>query len=194
MNRKNIVHLSGTITKEPYRIESTELYITEIAAVRLSGAVDTIPLVVPAYIADELEYGVRVSLNGEYRSKNCYGTAIHKKLYVFCKDVCLNLTDEYNEVYLDGYICQKPVYRETPLGKQITDILLAVNRPYGKSDYINCICWGRNAILASGYNVGDHVLLQGRIQSRDYEKQIGDIMGIRTAYEVSVSKIERVEE
>ena len=100
-----------------------------------------------------------------------------------------------NQIFLDGYICKPPVYRKTPLGREIADVLLAVNRPYGKSDYIPCICWGRNARYASAFEVGGHVLIWGRIQSREYMKRIGENeTEKRVAYEVSVSKIENVTE
>ena len=100
-----------------------------------------------------------------------------------------------NQISLDGYICKPPVYRKTPLGREIADLLLAVNRPYGKSDYIPCICWGRNARFASGFEVGEHVQVLGRIQSRDYVKKLSETeTETRTAYEVSVSKLECIEE
>ena len=99
-----------------------------------------------------------------------------------------------NQIYLDGYICKEPIYRKTPLGREIADLLIAVNRSYGKSDYIPCICWGRNARFASGFEVGSHVEIWGRIQSREYVKKINENeTEKRIAYKVSVSKIERFE-
>ena len=96
-----------------------------------------------------------------------------------------------NSILLDGYICKRPIYRKTPLGREIADLLLAVNRPYGKSDYIPCICWGRNARFASGFEVGEHVQVLGRIQSREYVKKLSETESEkRIAYEVSVSKLE----
>ena len=96
-----------------------------------------------------------------------------------------------NQIFLDGYICKAPVYRKTPLGREIADLLIAVNRPYGKSDYIPCICWGRNARFASGFEVGGHAQIWGRIQSREYVKKIDETESEkRIAYEVSVSKLE----
>jgi single-stranded DNA-binding protein len=96
-----------------------------------------------------------------------------------------------NQIYLDGYICKKPVYRTTPFGREITDMLLAVNRPYNKSDYIPCIAWGRNARYSENLKVGDRIRIWGRIQSRDYQKKISeDEVITRTAYEVSISKME----
>ena len=99
-----------------------------------------------------------------------------------------------NQIFLDGYICKTPIYRRTPLGREISDMLLAVNRPYGKSDYIPCICWGRNARFTSGFEVGGHVQIWGRIQSREYVKKLDDdTTEKRVAYEVSVSKLEYVD-
>ena len=100
-----------------------------------------------------------------------------------------------NQIFLDGYICKPAIYRRTPLGREIADVLIAVNRPYGKSDYIPCIAWGRNARFAAGFEVGSHIQIYGRIQSREYVKKISeDECERRTAYEVSVSKIEYFEE
>ena len=103
-------------------------------------------------------------------------------------------TDDYaspNNVFLNGYICKPPVYRTTPFGREIADILLAVNRAYNKSDYIPCIAWGRNAKYADSLSVGDNIMIHGRVQSRNYQKKISeDEFENKTAYEVSVSKLE----
>ena len=100
-----------------------------------------------------------------------------------------------NQIFLDGFVCKPPIYRKTPLGREIADILVAVNRPYGKSDYIPCIAWGRNARFAGGLEVGSHLQVSGRVQSREYTKKIGeDEVERRVAYEVSVSKIDLVED
>ena len=100
-----------------------------------------------------------------------------------------------NSIFLDGYICKRPVYRKTPLGREITDLLVAINRPYNKSDYIPSIVWGRNAKFARNLNVGDRIQIWGRIQSRFYEKKIDEETTVKkVAYEVSVSKIKKVEE
>ncbi len=100
-----------------------------------------------------------------------------------------------NQIFLDGFICKEPIYRKTPLGREIADLLLAVNRPYGKSDYIPCICWGRNARYASSFSVGERCAVWGRIQSREYMKKLDEEnVERRVAFEVSVSKLERMEE
>ena len=95
-----------------------------------------------------------------------------------------------NEIELNGFLCKQPVYRTTPFGREITDMLLAVNRTHNKSDYIPCIVWGRNAKFAQKLNVGDNIIVSGRMQSREYQKKVEDDVITKTAYEVSVSKIE----
>lgn len=100
-----------------------------------------------------------------------------------------------NCITINGYVCKEPNYRKTPLGREITDMLIAVNRDYGKSDYIPCIAWGRNARFAGGFKIGTRVKLIGRIQSREYDKKISDTeFEKKVAYEVSVSKCDVIEE
>ena len=124
-------------------------------------------------------------------------------LTVFAKDIkYLSEQDEENssekvsnEVTLIGYICKKPIYRQTPFGREISDILLAVNRAYNKSDYIPAIAWGRNARFCQNIEVGTKVKITGRVQSRNYEKKFEDgTTQTRTAYEVSISSLEIVNE
>lgn len=142
--------------------------------------------------------GQYVEIHGQFRSYNRHEEK-HNRLVLsaFARELKFVEDEEegipVNQIFLDGYICKPPVYRKTPLGREIADLLLAVNRPYGKSDYIPCICWGRNARYASAFEVGGHVLIWGRIQSREYMKRIGENeTERRTAYEVSVSKLEYV--
>ena len=140
--------------------------------------------------------GEYIQVQGQFRSYNRHEEKKNRLvLSVFVRE--LSFVDEIddsmitNQIFLDGYICKTPVYRKTPLGREIADLLLAVNRPYGKSDYIPCICWGRNARYASAFEVGGHVLIWGRIQSRDYMKKVSETESEkRTAYEISVSKLE----
>ena len=136
---------------------------------------------------------------GQFRSYNRHEGAKNRLvLSVFVREIHFleEFTDytKTNQIFLEGYICKEPIYRKTPLGREIADMLLAVNRPYGKSDYIPCIAWGRNARYASAFEVGGHVLIWGRIQSREYMKRIGENeTEKRVAYEVSVSKLEYME-
>lgn len=173
-------------------------YLVDVLVKRLSDSEDRIPLMVSERLVDvSQDYeGEYIMVQGQFRSYNRHEEKKNRLvLSVFVRELSfVEETDESiktNQIFLDGYICKPPVYRKTPLGREIADLLLAVNRPYGKSDYIPCICWGRNARYASAFEVGGHVLLWGRIQSREYIKKLGENeTEKRTAYEVSVSKLE----
>ena len=176
-------------------------YMVDVLVSRLSDTYDTIPLMVSDRIIDVDEdcVGRKVEAKGQFRSYNKHEETKNRLiLSLFVREIEFIDDDEYiskpNHIYLDGYICKQPVYRMTPLGREIADVLLAVNRAYGKSDYIPCICWGRNARFAGKMPVGEHVAVWGRIQSREYQKKIGnDKVVSKTAYEVSVSKMECLE-
>ena len=173
-------------------------YTMEILVRRLSDSEDRIPVMVSERLLDVTQdyRGRTVEAIGQFRSYNCHeGVKNRLVLSVFVRE--LNFLEEFtdctktNQIYLDGYICKEAIYRKTPLGREIADILLAVNRPYGKSDYIPCIAWGRNARYASGFAVGARVKVWGRVQSREYTKKLNETeCEKRVAYEVSVSKME----
>lgn len=177
-------------------------YMVDVLVRRLSNSEDRIPLMISERLIDVTQdyTGEYIMVSGQFRSYNRHEELKNRLvLSVFVREV--EFIDEEmdgaktNSILLEGYICKKPIYRKTPLGREIADLLLAVNRPYGKSDYIPCICWGRNARYASGFEVGEHVQILGRIQSRDYVKKISETeTETRTAYEVSVSKLECIEE
>ena len=176
-------------------------YMADVLVKRLSNSNDRIPLMISERLIDVTQdyTGEAIKVSGQFRSYNRHEEQKNRLvLSVFVREV--EFIDgeldgaKTNHILLEGYICKKPVYRKTPLGREIADLLLAVNRPYGKSDYIPCICWGRNARYASGFEVGEHVQILGRIQSRDYVKKISETeTQTRTAYEVSVSKLECME-
>ncbi len=176
-------------------------YMVEVSVSRLSDFVDYIPVMVSERLIDVKEdyTGQYIYVSGQFRSFNRHEE--HKNrlvLSVFARELEFleDASEENasNQIFLDGYVCKETVYRKTPLGREIADLLVAVNRSYGKSDYIPCICWGRNARFASGFEVGSHVQIWGRIQSREYVKKISETeVEKRTAYEVSVSKIEFIE-
>ena len=173
-------------------------YMMEVSVRRLSDFVDYIPVMVSERIIDvEADYiGQLVYISGQFRSFNRHEERKNRLvLSVFARELEILEPDcdedAGNQIFLDGYICKEAIYRKTPLGREIADLLVAVNRSYGKSDYIPCICWGRNARFAAGFEVGTHVQIWGRIQSRDYVKKLSETqVEQRTAYEVSVSKIE----
>lgn len=175
-------------------------YMVDVLVSRLSDSSDRIPVMVSERLIDVTQdyQGEYIQVSGQFRSYNRHEEKKNRLvLSVFAREVSFveeeNDKIKTNQIFLDGYICKMPVYRKTPLGREIADMLLAVNRPYGKSDYIPCICWGRNARFASGFEVGGHVQVWGRIQSREYMKKLeGDMAEKRVAYEVSVSKLEYV--
>ena len=169
---------------------------------RLSDLTDVIPLMVSERLVDINEdyQGRLVEVSGQFRSYNRHeGTKNKLVLSIFVREweeVEENLeSGKTNQIFLDGYICKAPIYRKTPLGREIADLLIAVNRPYGKSDYIPCIAWGRNARYASNFEVGGHIQIWGRVQSREYVKKISEEETEKhVAYEVSVSKLEYIDD
>lgn len=177
-------------------------YMVEVSVKRLSNSEDKIPVMISERLIDVTEdyTGEFIMVSGQFRSYNKHDELKNRLvLSVFAREVEF-IEEELdgaktNNIMLDGYICKLPVYRKTPLGREIADLLIAVNRPYGKSDYIPCICWGRNARFASAFEVGNHVQVFGRIQSREYVKKLSETATEkRTAYEVSVSKLECLED
>ena len=197
----NQVTIMGEVVSEfsfSHEVYGEGFYLVDVAVSRLSDSVDYIPLMVSERLVDVTQnyIGETILVNGQFRSYNRHEEKKNRLvLSVFVREweFVDYIEDEVTstQIYLDGYICKEPIYRKTPLGREIADLLVAVNRSYGKSDYIPCICWGRNARYASGFEVGSHVEVFGRIQSREYLKKIGeDETERRIAYEVSVSKIE----
>ena len=176
-------------------------YMVEVAVNRLSNYADYIPVMVSERLIDVTENyeGQYISVVGQFRSYNRHEEKKNRLvLSVFAREI--EFTGEpgedvkSNQIFLDGYICKEPIYRKTPLGREIADLLIAVNRSYGKSDYRPSICWGRNARYAAGFAVGEHVQIWGRIQSREYVKKLNEFeTEKRIAYEVSVSKIDCME-
>lgn len=195
----NTVKLIGEIDGEfrfDHEVFGEKFYRTTIRVDRLSSQVDRLPLTVSDRLMDvSRDYsGQTVEVDGQFRSFNLKEVG-HSRLLlsVFAKDIFLlddGAEEHVNAIELDGFLCKEPVYRKTPLGREIADLLVAVNRSYGKSDYIPCIAWGRNARYIRSMSVGMRVHLEGRIQSREYEKKIDNKMETRTAYEVSVNRVE----
>ena len=201
----NQVVIMGEIVSDfvfSHEIFGEGFYIVDVNVPRLSDSSDIIPLMVSERLLNvEEDYkGMSIMVQGQFRSYNRHEERKNRLvLSVFAREI--EFVDETpessktNQIYLDGCMWREPVYRKTPLGREIADLLLAVNRPYGKSDYIPCICWGRNARFASNFTVGTRCEIWGRIQSREYMKRLSeDDAEKRVAYEVSVSKLELMEE
>lgn len=198
----NQVTIMGKVATEfsfSHEVFGEGFYMVEVEVKRLSNSEDRIPLMISERLIDVTQdyTGEYIMVHGQFRSYNRHEEQKNRLvLSVFVREISFMEEEpdgtKTNSIWLDGYICKEPIYRKTPLGREIADLLLAVNRPYGKSDYIPCICWGRNARYASGFEVGEHVQLLGRIKSREYVKRISDTeTEKRVAYEVSVSKLEK---
>lgn len=205
----NHLVLVGKVTSDKrfsHEIYGEKFYIFDLAVPRLSGNADIIPITVSERLltVNDLKIDSKIVVEGQFRSYNSYENERNKLvLTVFAKDIKFSEDQETeievskdvvsNEVILNGYICKKPIYRQTPFGREISDLLLAVNRAYNKSDYIPCIAWGRNARFCENIPVGTEVRIVGRVQSRTYEKKYEDgTVETKVAYEVSVSSLEVV--
>ena len=199
--KNNQVILIGKIVGEfsySHEIYGEGFYTTDVSVERTSGSCDMVPVMVSDRLMNVKESCTEklVRVTGQFRSYNRHEKKKNKLvLSVFAREIeFLDKIEESagtNQIYLDGFICKEPIYRKTPLGREITDLLLAVNRPYGKSDYIPCICWGRNARYVSNFAVGARCLVWGRIQSREYMKKLDEEnVERRVAFEVSVAKVE----
>ncbi len=197
----NRVYLTGRVVDEckfSHEIMGEGFYDLTIAVERLSGQEDIIPLTISERLIDgnNVQIGNLIGVIGQFRSYNKIVDAKSKLiLRVFVRELCLPDVDVPNVIELEGYVCKAPTYRQTPFKREIADMLLAINRAYNKSDYIPAIAWGRNARYASSFQVGEKIRVEGRIQSRIYQKQLEDgTFDERVAYEVSISKLESVDE
>ena len=206
-SENNHIILVGKVTSDKrfsHEIYGEKFYIFDLSVPRLSGTSDIIPITVSErlMVGGDLPVGTKITVEGQFRSYNSYGEGKNKLvLTVFAKNIEMLEDQESeieakkdfvsNEVTLIGYICKKPIYRQTPFGREIADLLLAVNRAYNKSDYIPCIAWGRTARFCENMEVGTEVKVVGRVQSRQYEKKHEDgSVENKVAYEVSVSSLE----
>lgn len=198
----NKVNIAGVICGDftySHTLCGEKFYIADLEVERTSGKSDIIPIMVSdRLIKIEDLTGVSVEITGQFRSynKNIDGkTKLLLTVFVLEIEVLENFTYNNNNVELIGYLCKEPIYRKTPLGREIVDILLAVNRQCRKTDYIPCICWGRNARYVGDLSVGTKISIAGRIQSRTFLKKIDeDTTEERVAYELSASKVEVIEE
>lgn len=202
----NTIYVAGNIAKMPifnHQIYGESFYNVLVEVQRLSKQNDLIPVLISDHLLniDYLKTGVFIEIYGQVRSFNNSEQVDKKRLVVniFAREAKIldNLDgiENFNDAYFDAFICKKPNYRVTPFGREICDILIAVNRAYKKSDYIPCICWGRNARYCENMEIGTRLKIWGRFQSREYEKKddFGNLI-TRTAYEISVIKLEKAEE
>lgn len=200
MMGNNTLTLTGKIVSEPifsHEVFGEGFYETQMSVTRLSDQVDILPITISERLLGEydVKVGDVISVEGQFRSYNkLEGEKSRLMLTVFVREIIDNRSEsEYNnpnQIEITGYICKQPIYRTTPFKREICDVLLAVNRAYNKSDYIPCILWGRNARYIRNMPIGAKITVNGRVQSRNYQKitDTGECVE-RTAYEVSVSKV-----
>ena len=203
----NQVIMSGTVLQPLTMSHSAygeDFYGTVLSVARRSGLLDRIPILIPGRIlgSDMHCLGQRIQSRGQYRSWTQHEQGRnHLILQVFVTELSFlgrsgPAACSRNDIYLDGYVCRDPIYRLTPRGREIAEMLLAVGRAYNKSDYLPCICWGTNARAAQSMKSGAHVRIWGRIQSRIYHKSLLPEDGgsrdyiEKTAYEISVARME----
>ncbi len=201
----NSVTLIGEVVSDlaySHEVYGEGFYSFDLQVSRLSNAFDILPVTISERIieSETIAVGKSVEVRGQIRSYNNFVESSKKNklvLTVFVREVLpfdYSVNKNPNDVSLNGFICKPPVYRTTPFGREICDILLAVNRSYNKSDYIPCIAWGRNAKYSGRLAVGDNIKVWGRMQSRLYQKRLDDGEVVeKTALEISISKLENSE-
>lgn len=198
----NKIYLEGKVASKlefSHEMYGEGFYTFNLDVMRLSDSVDTLNVTVSERLITnmQIEAGTEIVVEGQLRSYNKFIDGSNKLiLTVFARNIelCTQKSKNPNEIFLDGYICKEPVYRTTPFGREIADVLLAVNRAYNKSDYIPTIAWGRNSRFCQTLSVGDKIKVWGRLQSREYQKKVSDDKVIKkVAYEVSISKMEKSE-
>lgn len=200
----NMVKVVGKVISDKefsHEMYGEKFYSFDLEVPRLSDSVDVLPITISERLLFDINYyiGQYVIIEGQLRSYNRYInsnnrlvlTIFTREIYIPSEEELIEIMRKPNEIYLDGYVCKNPVYRTTPFGREITDLLVAVNRPYNKSDYIPSIAWGRNARFCENLVIGDHIKVWGRIQSRGYQKRLasGEVED-KVAFEVSISKLE----
>lgn len=197
----NNITIMGYVEGDPvfsHRVMDEDFYKFSVRVPRLSETEDVLPVTISEKLINPwLRDGVKVRVNGQLRSYNKYSeTGTHLVLTVFVKEIDLaelGTGENPNEIFINGFICKPPVYRKTPFGREITDLIVAVNRAFNRSDYIPAIAWGRNAVFAERLEVGTNVQIWGRLQSREYVKRLSETENeTRTAYELSITKIEKL--
>ena len=191
----NQVLLKGKIKELPkysHTVMGEGFFEMFVEVERLSEEVDILPVTISERLIENFKIGDEIGISGQFRSYNKLENGRSKlMLTIFVKEL-VNPKDmsEINQIYLIGYICKEPIYRTTPFGREICDMLLAVNRSYNKSDYLPCISWGRNARFVRDLDIGEKLEVQGRIQSRRYQKHLEDgTVESKVAYEISLSSV-----
>ena len=190
----NLLSIKGKILSAPtysHSLLGEGFFTTQIEVKRLSDQVDVLPLTISERLISGLQAGQEIALLGQLRSYNKLQDG-HSKLMlsIFARELIDPESAQTNSITIVGYLCKEPIYRTTPFGREIADMLVAVNRAYNKSDYLPCIAWGRNARFVKDLSVGQKLQLTGRVQSREYQKKTDEGTITKVAYEISISAID----
>ena len=192
---ENRALLRGTAAAEPVLSHETHGVVYEtfpLAVRRLSGSEDRVNVLVPRVLLEQrpVTEGMELEVEGEVRSfNNKSGKGSRLVITLYAKELRPAAGEHENQLLLAGVLCKPPVVRRTPLGRDICDLMLAVNRRYGRADYLPCIAWGSLAHQCGGMEVGSTLYFEGRLQSRTYTKNLGDRTEERVAFEVSVMNL-----
>jgi len=199
LKTNNYAMLRGTLAQAPrfsHENRGERFYQFPLEVLRLSGVADTVNVIVRQELAEsaEIQGGGKLCVSGELRSfNNKSGEGPKLVISVFARELWFDDGEDENIIELTGTVCKQPNLRVTPMGREICDLMIAVNRRYGRSDYLPCIAWGERARAAANWEVGSVVELDGRLQSRRYTKNIDGMSVEKTAYEVSIIDIDRVD-
>lgn len=199
--KNNRVTIAGEVVSDlvfSHETYGEKFYELSLKVARLSDIFDIIPVTISErlLVDNDIKLGSKIAGSGQFRSYNKLEDGKSKlMLTVFLRELLpYNEVENSNTIDIVGYVCKEPVFRTTPFKREIADVLLAVNRSYNKSDYLPCIAWGRNARFVKNFEIGDKVSVSGRIQSREYQKKIGEELITKVAYEVSLNRVEILKE
>lgn len=199
--KNNRVTIAGEVVSDlvfSHETYGEKFYELTLKVARLSDIFDIIPVTISERLLmdNDIKLGSKIAGSGQFRSYNKLEDGKSKlMLTVFLRELLpYNEVENSNTIDIVGYVCKEPVFRTTPFKREIADVLLAVNRSYNKSDYLPCIAWGRNARFVKNFEIGDKVSVSGRIQSREYQKKIGEELITKVAYEVSLNRVEILKE
>lgn len=195
MQTNNKIILRGRLAAPPIRSHTNhgvEYLMLPLAVRRLSGTEDTLHVIAAREQLTGLSLtpGVSLCVRGEVRTfNNRSGVGSRLVVSVLARELFQEEGQEENRLFLNGVLCKPPSLRSTPLGRTICDMILAINRRYGRADYLPCIAWGSLAYRCGAMKVGDRLALEGRLQSRVYTKEVDGLLQERTAFEVSVMSL-----
>ena len=196
----NSITLRGSLLELPefsHENHGKRFFSFSLEIPRLSGAVDILPVIASEAIMNSIDLsgGEMLKVTGQIRSHNSRSNGVrHLLIFIFATNICAEDSEPINEVILSGFLCKEPIFRRTPLGREICDIMLAIPRAFRRADYLPCILWGKTAQEISQCHTRDQIYINGRLQSRIYTKLTEEGAQERTAYEISALSAEIIDD